>query len=83
MKQLALVTAKSETRYTMNAHEFIKYELEIDLNNPYIPIQEEIIGMLDKEDDATNNEPIEKVDNVQIGDVAVDKKLDSRMLKVH
>jgi hypothetical protein len=80
---LALVTAKSETIYTMNAHEFIKYELEFDLNNPYIPIEEEIIGMLDKGDDATNNEPIENVDNVQIGDVMVDKKLDSRMLKVH
>ena len=45
----------------MNAHEFNDYELEIHLNNPYIPIEEEIIDMHDERDDAANNEPIEKV----------------------
>ena len=43
---------------------------KFDLNNPYIPIEEEIIGMLDERNDA---EPIEEVDNVQIGDVMVGK----------
>ena len=57
----------------MNAHEFINYELEFDLINPYIPIVEEIIGMLDERHDAFDNEPIEEVDNVQISDVVVDK----------
>ena len=32
-----------------------------------MPTEEEIIGMLDDIHDATNNEPIEEVDNVQIG----------------
>ena len=45
----------------MNAHEFIDYELEFDLSNPYIPIEEESIGMLDERDDAIENE----VDNVK------------------
>jgi hypothetical protein len=29
--------------------------------------------MLDERDDATNNEPIERVDKVQIGDMVVDR----------
>ena len=57
----------------MNAHKFIIYELEFDLNNPYTPIKEEIIGMLDERGDAADNEPIEEVDNVQISDVLVDR----------
>jgi len=32
-------------------HEFINCELGIDLNNLYIPIQNEIIDMLDAKDD--------------------------------
>ena len=43
----------------MNAHEFINYELEFDLNNPYILIEEEIIGMLDVGGDVVDKEPIE------------------------
>jgi hypothetical protein len=73
LKQLALVFTDNETRPTMNAHEFIKDELEIELNNPHIPIEEEITSMLDERDDAANNEPIEEVDNVQIGEVVIDK----------
>ena len=49
----------------MNYHEFINYELEFYLNNPYILIQEEILSMLDERDDAANN--------VHIGDVVVDR----------
>jgi hypothetical protein len=45
--------------------------MEFDLSNPYILKEEEIIRMLDKRDDATDNEPIEEVDNVQNGDVVV------------
>ena len=59
----------------MNAHEFLNYELQFDLNNPCIPIEEEIIGMFDGGGDAPNNEPIEEVDNVQISDVVVDKAI--------
>jgi hypothetical protein len=42
-------------------------------SNSYIPTEEEIIGMLDERDDVTDNEPIEEVDNAQIGDVVVDR----------
>ena len=52
LQQLALVVANSEIGPAMNAHEFINYELEFDINNPYIPIEEELIGMLDERDDA-------------------------------
>ena len=74
--------AKSETRPTINPHEFINHELEFNLNNPYIPTVEEITCILDERDDATNNEPTEEVYNVQIGDVVVDR-VKSRMSTVH
>jgi hypothetical protein len=48
----------------MDAHDFINYETEFDLNNPYTPNDKEIISFLDENDDATNNEPIEEADNV-------------------
>lgn len=57
----------------MNAHEFINNELEFDLNNSYVLIEEEIIGILDERNDATDNEPIKEIDNVQIDDVLVNK----------
>ena len=58
----------------MNAHEFINYELEFDLKSSYIAIVEENIGMLDGRDEAVaDNEPIEEVDNVQIGDYVIDR----------
>ena len=59
----------SEIGPIMNAHEFINYEVEFTLNNLYIPIEKEIISMLDARDDATDNKPIEEVGNVQINDV--------------
>ena len=73
LEQSALVYVKSAIGPTMNTHEFITYELDFNLNNPYLPTKEEIIGMLDDKDNATNNEPIEEVDIVQIDDVVVDK----------
>jgi hypothetical protein len=45
--------------------------MEFELNNPYILIEQEIIGMLDERDDAVNN-LIEEADNARIGDVVVD-----------
>ena len=42
-----MVSKESESGPTMNAHELINYDLEFDLNNPYIPTKEEVIGMLD------------------------------------
>ena len=62
-----LTSAESESGPIMNVHEFLSYELQIDLNNPYIPTEEEIIGMLDEIDDVADNEPNEEIDNVQIG----------------
>jgi hypothetical protein len=34
---------------------------KIDLDKSYIPIEEEIIGMLDERDDATNNDPLREL----------------------
>lgn len=65
-----LISTYSEIGPTMNAS---NYELEFDLNKVHIPIVEEIIGMLDERTNATGNEPIEEADNVQIGDVVVDR----------
>lgn len=45
----------------INAYEFINYELEFDLNNPYTTNEEEIITILDERDDATNNKSIKKL----------------------
>ena len=73
LEQLALVSKESECGPTMNTHEFINYELEFDLNNSYIPTEEEIIGMLDEGGDAADNECMEEVDNVQIIDVLIDR----------
>ena len=73
LEQRALVFKDNESGPTMNAHEFFKYEPEFDINDPYIPTKEENIGMLDEGDDASDNELIERVDNVQISDVMVDR----------
>ena len=52
LEHLALVYVESEIGPTMNAHEFINYELEVDLNNPYICIEDELISILDERGDA-------------------------------
>ena len=66
-----MVYVKREIGPTMNAHEFINYELKFNSNNRYLLI--ELIGMIDERDDTTNNVPIEEVDNVHIGDMVVDR----------
>ena len=38
-----------------------------------MPIDEEAIGMLNERDVVANNEPIEEANNVQIGDVMVNR----------
>ena len=57
----------------MNAYEFINHDWNLMQNNPYIPIEEEILGMHDGKDSAAYNEPIEENDNVQLGDMVIDK----------
>lgn len=73
LEQLASIFVESEIGSIMNAHEFINNELKFYLNNPYIPIEEEIIRKLHEIDDAIDNEPIEEANNVEIGDVMVDR----------
>ena len=63
-----LTFVESEIGPIVNAHEFINYELEIDPDNPYIPIQEDILVVFNERDDAIDNERIKEVDNMQIGD---------------
>lgn len=77
-----LTFAKNELGPTLNAHEFIHYELEFNyLNTPYMLIEEEITNILNERDDAADNQPIEEADNMQIGDVVVVRG-GFRMLKV-
>jgi hypothetical protein len=73
LDQLALVSKESVSGPATNAHKFINYELEFDLNNPNAPTEEEITSMLDERGDAIDNELIEEVDNVQISDVVVNR----------
>jgi hypothetical protein len=39
---------ESETGPTMNAHDFINYELEVLSKKSYITLDEEILGMFDE-----------------------------------
>ena len=66
LEQHALVSKECESGPTMNALSSSNYELGFHLNNPYIPNEEEIIGMFDGGGNATNNEPIEEVDDVVV-----------------
>ena len=68
-----LTSIDSQIGPTMNAHEFINHDLEFALSNLCIPIEEELICMLDEMGDGIDKEPIEEVDNVQVGDEVVDK----------
>lgn len=52
LEYLVLVSIKS--RPTITTYEFINYELQFDLNNPYTLIKE-IIGMLYERDNAADN----------------------------
>ena len=47
-----MVLAESEFGPTMNAHVFMNYELEFDINNQCICIEEESLGVLNGRDDA-------------------------------
>ena len=40
LHQLTLLSSDSEVGDMMNAHEYLKYEMEFDLNNPYEPTDE-------------------------------------------
>lgn len=73
LELLLLVFAKSEARSTMNAHEFINYEIEFYLHNLYIPMEEEIIGIFNGRNDAIENQFIKEAKIVQIGEVVVDE----------
>jgi hypothetical protein len=71
LEQLSLISSEIETP-NMNAQEYLNYELEFDLNNPYQPTNEEIIEMLPSQqqgseyvdsdpDEANPNDVIEEV----------------------
>lgn len=64
-----LTFAKNEIGPLENAHEFIN-QMEFDLNNL---VEQKIQGVLHERDDAADNEPIEEVDDMRIGDVVVDR----------
>jgi hypothetical protein len=65
LERLTLLSSQSEEDDTMDAHEFINFELEFDLNNPYQPTDEDIIDCLSSEDqDCDLDEDIVDVDEV-------------------
>ena len=43
LHQLTLLSSYSELGDMMNAHEYLNYEMEFDLNNPYEPTNEEFL----------------------------------------
>ena len=45
LEQLSLISSETETP-NLNVQEYLNYELEFDLNNPYQPTNEQIIEML-------------------------------------
>lgn len=42
----------------------INFELEVEVINPYLLTQQEVKDMLDEGDDATDDDPLQGVDNV-------------------
>ena len=62
-----LTYAKSEVGSTMSAHKFVNYALYNDLNNPCVPIEDNIMSELDARGDAYENAPIDEADNMWIG----------------
>ena len=51
LHQLSLLSSDTEDNDVMDAHEFINYEVDFDLNNPYEPTEENILDvMLPSED---------------------------------
>ena len=45
LHELTLLSVNSEVGDVMNAHEYLKYEIIIDLNNPYEPTNEKFLDM--------------------------------------
>ena len=43
--QLTLMSSNTKESDAIEAHEYLNYELEIDLNNPYEPTDEEFLDM--------------------------------------
>ena len=55
LKQLSLISSEIETP-NMNVQEYLNYELEFDLNNPYQPTEEQIIEMLPSQQQGSEHE---------------------------
>ena len=45
LHQLTLLSFDSEVGEVINVHEYLNYEMEFDLNNPYEPTDEEFLKM--------------------------------------
>lgn len=58
-----LTSIKSEIGSTMSAHKFINYEQKFNLNNPYTPIEEANINMLDEIDEIDDLDDIQYIVN--------------------
>ena len=49
LHQLTLLSSDSEVGDVMKAREYLNYEMEFDLNNPYEPTDEELLDMYSSE----------------------------------
>ena len=55
LEQLSLISSETETS-NMNVQEYLNYELEFYLNNPYQPTNEQIIEMLPSQQQGSGHE---------------------------
>ena len=68
LEQLRLISSETETP-NMDVQEYLNYELEFDLNNPYQPTDEEIIEMLSSQQQGSEHEDIEDLDEANPRDI--------------
>jgi hypothetical protein len=65
LHQLTLLSSDTGISPTMDAHEFVHFEIDFDLNNPYQPIDEEIVQMLSSQHPIVDeNEEVIIIDDV-------------------
>jgi hypothetical protein len=78
LEQLTLLSSKTADDEIIYAQEFINFEFELDLNNPYEPTDEDIINSLPSEDqqDDLDDDMVDCDDVIQqVGLDAADRAL--------
>jgi hypothetical protein len=81
LHQLTLLSFDSEVGYMMNAHEYLNYEMEFDLNDPYEPTDEEFSDMYSSKHQENVDEVMVDVVEDVVGSSVVECSLET--LKKH